>query len=366
MGEKRTSRPVALLAVCVSAVTGGAVARADVTSVEGVSRVVLEEFVQSKLRDRSEVSDSFPGTSEALPIRVAASLVSSDPNRPAAAAGAAQLANPTDLNQPNPEDFAVNLTLLSRSADISYKADAFVLEKRRVLFRPEQIGPDAASGETLAFTGKFFLDGALVFFAGEADADLSEASARVEITVATRSERDPNTVVFTDTIELIGQPGGEVLVTSSGTIPSTQLALSDLSGIVDEFGVFKTLVLPKLEIEFPYNAVLGEEFELRAAIKVLASAPGRGIGVAAVLGAPTDTVTRVIRITNDDAAALKSVNAIRAARDAAVSNPAGAPGLAPPILGGLCGLFGFESALLLSALACVGCLRSAAGRAEYR
>jgi len=325
---------------------------AEVTTLSGLALVQVEELRFGSPGDSSVVSDTFPGTSGELPLQVAASLVSSDPNLPAAAAAAAQFADPRTLAQPNPEEFAINLALASRSEHVRYTAHATAQETRGVRFAPGELSPGSQAGDQVELMGRLFLDGALAVFAPHAEADLRDASVRLHVSIVKRTVGEDDETLFDGEIELVGLPNGMARVGARGDFPVAQLVQTDLAAASDEFAAFSVLILPQLDLDYPYTATVGQPFELIARLEVEAESPAGDAGVAAVIGTPVDALGTVIGLTRDKATAEKFLAALERER----ANPTGEPAFPraqAPLLG-LCGLFGFESLLGLLALVGLG------------
>jgi hypothetical protein len=323
------------------------VAPADITSLSGSVAATVHEFRVGGQGNVDQASDSYPGTSE-LPLQVVARLISESPDE-AAGMAAAQFADPTELNQPNPEEFAINLTLDSISANIRYTGEATSQEMRTVLFGEAELGQPA--GTSVALVGRLFLDGVLVVFSVAPDRDLTGAYVCLRVTVVQQVTGQEDQTVFSGSVELSGGPGGTSTTASSGQFPTASLILTDLSVLPDSYGVLYMLVLPDLAIDYDYQATVGEAFTLQATVEVEAGNLADGVGVVALLGTPTDTFEEVVTLTQGQAAAAKLLSTIEKERD----EPSGQLAFpdqstfAPPLFG-LCGTFGLEAAVGLFAL----------------
>ncbi len=323
------------------------VAPADITSLSGSVAATVHEFRVDAQGDVDQASDSYPGTCE-LPLQVVARLISEFPDE-AAGMAAAQFADPTELDQPNPEEFAINLTLNSISANIRYTGEATSQEVRAVLFSEADLGQPA--GTSVPLVGRLFLDGALVVFSVTPDRDLTGAYVRLRVTVVKQVTGQEDETVFSGSVELNGGPGGTATTASSGQFPTAAAVLSDLSALPDEFEALHLLVLPDLAIDYDYQATVGEKFTLQATVEVEAANLADAVGVVALIGTPTDTFTEVITLTQGQEVAAKLLSAIQKERDQPTGQPAfpDQTTFAPPLFG-LCGTFGLEAAVGLFAL----------------
>ncbi|MCH7872181.1 MAG: hypothetical protein IID33_10830 [Planctomycetes bacterium] len=203
--------------------------------------------------------------------------------------------------------------------------------------------------------GRLFIDGALAIFAVDPTRDLLGAHVSLSIRVVQESDEGDLTV-FAGSVEINGGVSGTASVSASGQIDTSTLILSDLASVSDEFAAFHVLIIPNLDIAYSYNASIESPFKLRATVEVTATNLGGEVGVAALVGSPTDALERVIGSTTGQTAAGKMSAALEQERE----NPTGVAAFAPPptspptSLPPLCGLFGIEA---LAGLMLVGGLR---------
>jgi hypothetical protein len=340
--RKSFSRAVVVLLV----VAGTTAAHADITSLSGSVEATVHEFRIGAQGDVEQVSEAYPGTSGELPIQVLARLISEAPDE-AAAMAAAQFADPTELDQANPEEFAINLTLDSISPSIRYTAEAYSQELRGVRFSEADLGE--AAGVSVPLTGRVFVDGALVVFAATPDRDLTGAYVRLLVTIVKQVTGQADQAVFSGSVELTGGAAGSATTSSGGQFPTTGLTLVNLGAISPEFAAFHVLAFPDLQIDYEYQATAGQNFTLRATVKVEAANLENGTGVVALIGTPTDTIVDVITATQGEQIAAKVLSTIQKERDEPTGQPAFSQPIAPPLFG-LCGVLGLEAAVGLFAL----------------
>jgi hypothetical protein len=332
------------------------VAIAEITAIEGSIEVEVLEYVGGHGGDIERVSEAFPLTSAVLPLRVLAQLAAVA-DRPAAAAVAAQFADPRELDQPNPEEFAITLALNSGASTlVSHQGRAECIETRSIEFSPGEL-PGTAAGDEVALIGRLFIDGVLAIFATEPDRDLTGAGVEVRILVAKQVDDQDDAILVDATMSLRGGSGAQdgASVETTGPIPVGRLLMADLSSAFPEFGALHVLSMPELSIEYPYTAVVGEPFKLKAVLTLSARNVEQRVGVAAILGAPLDSLRDVITSTVGSQAADKLQTALEQER----RSPSGEPVLRNAGVGGpgACGLFGLEGLL-----AVVGLLGWQAGR----
>ncbi len=337
--------PHGLIIVAVATLAWPSRAAAEFVDIRGSARIDLQEFVDGSPGDSNFAFDSFPGSQADFPIQVVVRLDSQQSDAPAAATGAAQLADPQTSGEPNPSEFAVNIALNSRSSRIRYQSSTRIEETRVVRFDPGEISADSAVGDLESLFGRLYLDGALAIFADSNQTDLTGTNVKVHVTITLEQAGAAAQTVFNGAITVEGQPAGEINVSADGAFPVNSLVLSDLGGLLGGSNVFLLLVLPNLQLDFVYDVIVGQEATLNAVLELEAdSAPESG--VAAVLGTPTDAIDQVISITDGAEVAGKVIQAIERER----AHPTGELAADLYDLGGdsrspimpLCGLFGFE------------------------
>ncbi len=344
------TRPAAMVGT-VLAVVLAPLAQADIVTIAGFTQAEVTEYRFGEEGDTDRATELFDGTAGTLPLQVVAQLVSSDPDEEAAAAVAAQFADPRELAQPNPEEFAINLALNSVSPNIRYEAQAISRETRDVLFSPGELGLFSNEGDVVNLTGRLFLDGALVLLAIDPTHDLTGAYVRLRVTVVQSTEGQEDQTVFSGAVELRGTANGDATVVAEGDFPTTQLLRSDLAIVSEDFAAFQVLIIPDITIDYTYSATVGVPFTLQATIEVEAANVADESGVAAVIGTPVDTLSQVIDLTQGQQVAGNTLKIINDERE----NPTGEPAFPQnlPVFAPLfsaCGVLGFESLIGVAAL----------------
>ncbi len=328
----------------------------EIVSIRGSATAAITEFRAGQIGDQDEAAETYPDTSSTLPLQVVVRSV--DPDKRAAAAVAAQFADPRTTTSPDPDEFAINLALNSLTPNIQYTASSSAEEIRGVRYTAAEVAP-AAAGETIQCIGRVYLDGALAIFAGNDVTDLTGSSVTLRVTVVKEVSGRASEQVFLGTLTVTGAADRRVNVSSGGRFPTSGVFRTDLSAIDAQLSVFEAVVFPSLAIDYPYSAVVDEEFTLRATVQVDATnLPGQ-VGVAALIGTPFDALNEVITTTKDESTASKMTTALLRER----ATPTGKPAFevettdetACPLCAA-CGLLGFET--VLGAMALVG-LRAA-------
>jgi hypothetical protein len=328
-------------------------AAAETVSFSGSANVSVQEFVNGSPGSSASDTKSFPDPDGTLPLQVVSVVRSGTGSFPSAAAAAAQFADPTTQSGDNPEEFAINLTLNSVDPAIRYEATAESQERREILFSAGEVSAGSLDGDEETLIGRLFIDGALTIIAVASDRDLSGAAVTLSATVVKSGSGQSDETVYFGQIELRGQPDGQVVVASDGAFPTNRLILTDLSAINGDFAAFRVLIIPRIEVDFEYKAIVGQPLTLTATIAVDAANAPDNVGVAAVIGTPTDTLTDVIGFTSGTASAAKLVDNLRGERDDPTGEPAFESSEPAPLFP-FCGLFGFEGLIGLVGIIALG------------
>lgn len=323
--------------------------RAEVTSTAGAISVTVREYINDQAGTSDTIDLQYPATGITLPMQAVVRLLY-EADEPAAAAAAAQFADPGELGYSNPEEFAINLALLSISPDIRYTADASSQETRGIIFTTEDF-PGRQEGDTLSVIGRLYVDGALAVFSPAAARDLTGATVYLRVTVVQTTATGSETV-FSGRVGLEGSGPGAVDRVAEGDFPTTTLIRTNLAAFIEDFEVFEVLIIPSLRIAYEYPVTIGEEFSLKATVEVEAANATDQVGVSAVIGTPVDSIEEVIDAAQGASTAAKFITALQAER----ANPTGTTAFPTtvPMLSA-CGLFGFEFLLGVAALAGLRC-----------
>lgn len=306
---------------------------ASITAIRGEVRASVVALTGGLAGEFDESADTFPGTRDTLPLQVLAQLSTTEPD-PAAAAAAAQFADPTTVSTPNPEEFALQLSLNSLDASLAYEGSATATETRDILFEAGELSLTSEDGQEVTVAGRVFVDGALAVYAASTDTDLSGAEVRIAIRV---NQVDVGEV-FAGSVALLGDGANNVRLSAGGSFPTNRLVLSNLSQLSPDFQTLYVLIIPRLQIPYSFTATVGTPLTLETNIEVTGKNLPDGVGIAGILGTPTDTLNQVIGLTVDFATAKQVVDGIQKER----SNPTGDLAFARPIVLPGCGLFGVE------------------------
>jgi hypothetical protein len=319
-------------------------ARGEIVSIHGSASAAIQEHKSGADTRSGQASDAYPDPTATLPLQVVARLA--DVENEAAGSVAAQFADPTTAQGPNPEEFAINLTLNSLSPEIYYAGQASTEEVRDILLRPADVGL-AATGQTVQLRGRLFLDGILAVFAVADAQNLTGVTIAMRVIVAKEVEGAEPVQVFAGTLTIAGGTGQQVNATVEGDFPTSGILDADLAAIDPELGVFRAFVLPNLILDYTYAATVGQPFSLRATVEIDAANQPNGTGLVAILGTPLETLQEVITLTRNAATAQTMTTALEKERQ----SPTGVPAFPEPSNPlPRCGLFGFEGVLALFGL----------------
>lgn len=347
------------LALCVP---DGFVQAAVISTTATVSTIVQELIDGVPGSISSDENQLAAGAADAS-LQVEGSLLSTDLDGAlvAMAQGFSDFLDPSRLDQPNPEEFGLEVAGFANGSRVAYTVDASSTESRTILFTtpgnpladPEiTFGPSG----TQTVESRVFISGAVIFWSTQPGRDLTGMSSELSVSVT----RDDNGVVlFSTTLDIIGDGTTSVGPTRTGALVFEIVTLDDLreDGVDDDTlavleqvettGSLLLVVIPPQEHAYTYTVSADQPIVLTAALSARIRNMPDGTGVAATLGRPFENLVGFIEeaLPGVDGAALQeSVNAISKARSL---------GLIPmsqsiPTAGGsLCGAMGAGSLALL-------------------
>lgn len=321
-------------------------ASGEIISFTGSATATIRELGPASGAEQTQ-SAEFPNDGVSLPLQVVARLTAEE--QAAAGAVAAQFADPRTAAGANPEEFAFSLTLNSLSSEVYYTGHARSEETRTIRLRPGEVRL-APAGTRVTVSGRLFLDGALAVFAVPEASDLSGVEVLLRVTVMREPASGEPQTVLEGELRLTGGTGRQIAVQATGAFPTRGVFDVNLAALDPELGLFRVLVFPQLRIDYTYEATVDEPLVLRAAVEVEATnAPG-GVGVAALLGTPLDTLPEVIAQTRGETAAQRMATAIQNERAVPTGTPLEPAGRLVPPLFPACGALGLEAVLGLCGL----------------
>lgn len=217
-----------------------------------------------------------------------------------------------------PQELKMELVSYSQDPATSFISEGRVLERRKVVFTPQDTG--RVLGERLTANSQLFLRGLIVFWAPGADDDLTDLSAVVTAVVRQIPPGGEPSVVLDAAAIVDGGPGGQITVDADGAILPEALLPIDLTGALPDVGVLHVVGIPHMVLPYTYPVVVGQEFELQVEVTAEVAGLTDARGAALVLGRPfqnfaaivdeilrTDLGTRMQNLSNDRAAALAQV-----------------------------------------------------------
>lgn len=353
-----------LVACCAWATS----APAAIIDIDATVSTTVQELIDGSPASVSSDENQLNDGSSALPMRASGDLTSTDLQGALVSMGQSfsEFSDPARLDQPNPEEFALEVAAYSNSDSIAYSATSSATESRTVVFTtpgstvaPPEI--DFGLGLTQRIESRVFLNGAVLLWSTTLDASLEDTQAEFDITV---TRDDTGAVLFETSLTVVGGTTGDVEVDTEGGIRFELLSLDDLAdeGIdadtiavlqgVERDGTLFVVAIPPQQHVYRYTVRADEPVVLTAQLNArIRSGPG-GTGVAAAFGAPfanlANFVSEGLPGVNGEAVE-RSLNAATASReiglvgDGDVINIGGNIMPNPPPL---CGILGIEWAAL--------------------
>lgn len=338
----------ALLCAFVVLVGGFESSRGAVTSIQGSVRATLQESINDGGGDAVDVTDDLPGTTNQFPLIAIAQLLSSASS--GAGSAAAQLADPTTSGGLNPQEFALNLAISSVDGTRRFVGAAKATEVRDIVFNETDfIG--AQTGDTVQVQGRVWIDGALSIFSEDSARDLTGAVVVVRVRVVQSSGGE----VFTGDVRLDGGGAGSAIRSRSGDFQNIISPVADLGDLNPDFAVVWIATIPEVFVEYNYEAVIGTPFTLTATYELDATNLPDGVGCAAVIGTPFETLAQVVALTQSEPAAARIAQNISSKRQEV--NARSQPALLCPLAG---------AALTVIPLAAVSMIGLSGARARRR
>lgn len=373
--KSRKCHPYAIVSALVAANAVAATLMAAVIETDAVVSTTVQELIDGVPGSVTSDSEQLEGGLSGFPIMASGSLTSTDLDGALASMGQSisEMADPTRLDQPNPEEFALEVECYSNAESISYSVDGLAEEFRTVVLTtpgnplaPPEI--EFGSNSTRRVESRVFLSGAIIFWSTEPGQELDEMLSEVRVTV---TREDTGATLFSTTLTLADEDGNGLTPTTTGPIEFEIVDLQELGdrGVdeatlailaqVEDEGTLMVVVLPEQEHTYRYTVTADEPLVLKAQMSAqVRNVPG-GTGAATTLGKPFENLAEFIEdgLPGVNGSAIqRSVNAATAARKIGlVVSPDSTSG---GTRSRLCGAFGLESAALLSLGLCLTLGRS--------
>lgn len=369
--NKRSAHGAA--AVCVVCMVGVLASSATATVIDTSASVTTSVQELTAGVPGSVINDSATSVADLsnLPLLASGSLTSTDLNGVLDSRGQAfgEFLDPTRLDQPNPEEFGLEVASYSNSGSVVYSVGSQVEELRTVIFTTAGspiTAPEIDFGPfgTQTVESRVFFNGAVIFWATQPNVDLTDMLAEVQVVV---TRNDIGATLFSTTLSVAGQTAGAVNASAEGPLQFEIVQLSELATLgidgqsmallqsLERDGSLVVVVIPEQEHRYSYTVTANAPLVLNARFSArVLNKPG-GTGAAVVLGRPFDNLAGFIGdalpgVNGDDVE--RSVNAATAARTIGLVQSA-----ATPAGGSACGSFGFDLAALLGMVLLLGIAR---------
>ncbi len=349
--------------VTVAVFAAAASASAAIIDTDAVVSTTVQELVDGVPASVRTDSEQLEADAPILPLVAEGDLLSTDLDDVLVAMGQAfaEFSDPTRLDEPNPEEFALEVASFSSADSISYSVTSEAQETRTVVFTtsgsalaPAEI--DFGTASTQSVESRIFLSGAVIFWSTEPGRELDDMLSEFRVTV---TREDSGDKLFETTLTIDGGETDRLRRGSTGPIRSEVVDLDDLrdEGVdeetiailarVESEGTLIVVVVPPQEHPYTYTVTANEPLVLRAELTArVQNIPG-GTGVAAAFGGPFENLVDFIEegLPGVDGRALqRSINAAVNARAIGLVTPPSASVRWPA--GNLCGALGFGSAAL--------------------
>lgn len=242
-------------------------------------------------------SREFPAEGVTLPLSATAAVTSTDLNGALAGFGSAscRFLDPARLDDPNPQEFAVEVGCFSNIEMVSYDVTSRADEFRTVVFDRADVG--VRPGASHEIESRVYLSGAVVAWTTDGAAmDSIHGELRVSVT---REEDD--SLLFETTLTLDGDSAD-----STGAIRFERVELDELAALgvdeaslavlrqVDVGGGLVVLAIPPQEHAYTYTVTIDEPSTLHARLETTINNRPDGTGVAVALGSPFQDLASLI------------------------------------------------------------------------
>lgn len=338
-------------------------ASAAIIGTDAIVSTTVQELIDGVPASVTNDSNEFEADAPVLPLVASGDLLSTDLDDVLVARGQAlsEFSDPTRLDEPNPEEFALEVASFSSADSVSYSVTSEAQETRTVVFTtsgsalaPPEI--DFGTASTQSVESRIFLSGAVIFWSTESGRELDDMLSEFRVTV---TREDSGDKLFETTLTIDGGETDRLRRGATGPIRSEVVDLEDLreEGVdeetisilaqVERDGTLIVVVVPPQEHPYTYTVTANEPLVLRAQLTArVQNIPG-GTGVAATLGRPFENLVDFIEegLPGVDGRALqRSINTVMNARAIGLVTPPRSSVRWP--VGNLCGVLGFESAAL--------------------
>jgi len=341
-------------------------ARAAILSTTAAVSTTVQELIQGSPGSINNDRRQLGVDTNELPLDAFSELMSTNLEGTVVSMGRgfSRFLDPTRLDQPNPEEFALEIGCYSQSADASYIVSGEAEEQRSVVFTrlgnsqaPPEISFPASGVRTLE--SQIFLSGAVVCWAGESTESLPGMTAEIGITVERAGDES---ALFETGLTLRSANDGTIQAESTGTIEFDLVDVEELASRgVDEGtlailrelaseGALVIAVIPPQQHAYRYEVTANRRFDLTARFTARVRNEPAGTGAAAVLGRPFDGLAEFLELALpgvDGEIIQRTINEATADREIGTIIDAGGPPASPPRTSVACGSIGAEAMVML-------------------
>jgi len=350
--------------VAVAALAVGDEVRGEIVSTSATVSAIAQERIGGEPASVTSTSDELAPDGSNLPFGATAELSSTDLGGALIAQGAAfsEFMDPARLDQPNPEEFAIEAACNSNGSDVSYFVGSVAIETRRIRFGAGEV--DFSTGGSREVSSTIFLSGALLVWVQAGAGELDGLSGEVDITVT----RDGDESLFSSTVELSSDGAGGVATTTNGPVTVRAVSVAELGAFgldaasvetlqaVESGGTLTVLILPEQQHDYTHTVEEDREYVLSATfLASLTNAPG-GTGIAAVIGRPFANIAAFV----EEGLPGTNGSSLQSSINKAIATQSAGDGGSGTGSGFLCGAFGLE------ALAMLGSMGLIAGRRRWQ
>lgn len=358
--RRATFRKPFIFVGCAAVFGVSIVGRAAIVATDGTVSTIVQELLDGQPGSVNSDRETLDGDFSRLPLISSAALTSTDLAGGVVSLGQAvvELADPTRLDQPNPEELALEVACFSTAETVSYVVTGLARETRTILFTDSTATPaapeiDFALRSTREVESRVFLSGAVVIWSVGQRPDLSGMSAELYVSVSGGPDGAP---FFETSLAFVGGLADVAPPASIGPIRFERLGLDELinGGIdarsaeilraVSQEGLLLLFMIPSQEHAYTYVVNANEPLTLTAEFETrVRNVPG-GTGVAATLGRPFNELAEFISRSLpgvDGSAVERSVNQAMARRASGRSSRDARREHAPAVA--MCGTLGIVS-----------------------
>jgi hypothetical protein len=363
----RQIRACAALGVAGAIAFATSVASASVINTSAVLSTTVEELIDSASGSMTTDSSETLSDLSNVPLRASGILTSTDLDGVLVSQGQAfgDFLDPARLDQPNPEEFALEVASYAQGNSVAYSVSSVADESRTVSFSASEVDFNVFGTQTVE--SRIFLSGAMLIWSTQPGLDLNDLRSEVAVLVF---RDDTEETLFSSSLVV----SGAAEPTVQGPIQFDVVALDELAAAgvdseslailerVEREGSLTIVVIPEQEHPYTYRVVEDQPLVLHARFETRAQNKPGGTGAAVALGRPFQNLAAFMgdAIPGVNGTAMqRAVNLETASRNLGVIRSADS---SSELSGGaVCGALGVESVAVLGLVFVLGFTRSRRG-----